>query len=45
MGDVKRFGCEVDEKVLDKFIEKVNKNYYKGKIRKVIEDFMKKYIE
>lgn len=45
MGDTTRFGLEVNKKILKDFIDAVHKNYYNGKIRALIEEFMKKYVE
>ena len=45
MDDTDRFGCQVDKKILKEFREKVNKNYSRGKIRRLIEKFMGDYVK
>lgn len=39
------FGVEVDEEILKEFKEKIMKDYYHGKIRDVVEEFMKRYLQ
>jgi len=39
------FGVYVNKNLLKRFRELINRNYYRGKLRKVIENFMEKYIK
>jgi len=44
MGRITYFGVYIDKEILNKFLKEIYKNYYRGKIRKVIENMMVEYV-
>lgn len=38
------FGVKINAEIKKKFLEKINKNYYKGKIARTIEKLMEGFI-